>query len=91
MGRRGRDGQPGWTGHEARWKLADRAAPHWSADKQGGTTGEQDRPCNAGFQSRQNKASELLAVKTYGGCGGRRNCQILESGARAEQATLFPL
>ena len=36
----------GW----ARRRLADWAVPHSRAVKLGGTTGERDKPCNAGFQ-----------------------------------------
>ena len=56
--RRDGDGQLGRSGLTARqqledratWWLADWAVPHSRADKPGGTTGEQDRPCNPGFQ-----------------------------------------
>ena len=73
-----------------RW-LADQVVPHSCVDKLGGTIGEQDRLYNPGFQLGQNKASEILAVKTCGGCGVGRNFQSLESGVRAEQAVLFIL
>ena len=54
----GRDGQPGWRRLVARWQLEDRlrqwlteqVVPHLCADIRGGTTGEQDRLCNPGFQ-----------------------------------------
>ena len=44
-----------------------------------------------GSSAGENKASESLAIKTCGGGSGRRNSQSLESGARDEQAALFPL
>ena len=59
----------------ARQWLADQAAPHLCVDNPGGTTGEQDRPCNPGFQFRDIKASNPLTEKTCGGLGGRRNSQ----------------
>ena len=34
----------------ARWQLMEQAVPHSHADKLGGTTREQDRPRNPGFQ-----------------------------------------
>ena len=58
-GRRGRDGQPGWRGLMARWWLAEQVVPHLCAHKQGGTTGERDRLCNAGFQSEEIKPQNL--------------------------------
>ena len=36
------------------------------ADKAGGTTGEEDRQCNLGFQDRKLKSQKPLAVKTCG-------------------------
>ena len=39
----------------ARWWIMDWAVTHSSADKLGGTTGEQDRPHNPGFQHREIK------------------------------------
>ena len=65
--RRGRDWQPGQRGCKARQLLVDRAVPHSCADKLGGTTGEQDRPHNPGFQCRGNKASKPLTEKTCDG------------------------
>ena len=35
--------------------LVDLAVPHWSTDKQGGTTGERNRPHNPGLQGREIK------------------------------------
>ena len=66
-GRRGGDGQPGQRGLTARqwlvdWArhwLADQAVPHLRADKPGGTTGEQDRPHNPGFQRGEIKPQSL--------------------------------
>ena len=49
----GGDGQLGQRGLAARWWLEDQVVPHLPADKLGGTTGEQDRPCNPGFQCRK--------------------------------------
>ena len=49
-----------------RWQLADQAIPHLHADKPGGTTGEQDRPHNPGFQWG-NKTSKPLTEKPVGG------------------------
>ena len=40
---------------QARWQLADWVVPDSSAGKPGGTTREQNRPCNPGFQSREIK------------------------------------
>ena len=76
---------------QARWQLVDWTAPRLCVDKLGGTTGERDRSRNPRLQHRQNKASDLLAVKTCGGCGGRRKCKYLESRAQARQVALFPL
>ena len=67
------DGQcnrPGW----ARGQLVDWVVPHSRADKLGGTTGEQDRPHNRGFEW-ETKASKFLAVTTCGGCSSRKNYQ----------------
>ena len=79
-----------WTG-QARWWLVHQIVPYSRADKLGGTTGEQDKAHNPGFQHWENKASEPLDVKTCGGCDNRRNCQSLESRTRAEKVVLFPL
>ena len=57
-----------------RQQFADQVVPYLCVDKLGGTTGEWDRPLRPGFQYGQNKASERLAVKIWGGCGGGRNC-----------------
>ena len=38
--RRGREGQLGWRGCMARWRLEDGAVLHSCVDKPGGTTGE---------------------------------------------------
>ena len=67
--------QGGERGCVARWRLVDQVVPHSCADKSGGTTGEQDRPCKPGFQCRGNKASKPLTEKTCGGCSSRRNSQ----------------
>ena len=45
----------GWVQQQ----LVDWAFPHLCADKPGGTTGEQDRPCNPGFRSRELKLQNL--------------------------------
>ena len=45
----------GW----ARWQLADWEVPHLHADKPGGTTREQDRLCNPGFQFGEIKPQSL--------------------------------
>ena len=42
-----------------RWKLADWGVPHSCANKWGGTTREQDRPHNPGFQYREIKPQNL--------------------------------
>ena len=60
---RGEDAWPGKAvagglGKARRW-LADQEAPHLHADKLGGTTGEQDRPHNPGFQFREIKPQNL--------------------------------
>ena len=65
--RRGREGQPGWRGHIAKWQLEDWVVPHSGADKPGGTTREWDRPCNPGFQCQKNKASKPPAIKILWG------------------------
>ena len=54
-GRRGRDGQPGQRRCEAKQWLEDLGVLHSHAGKLGGTTGEQDRPHNPGFQHREIK------------------------------------
>ena len=38
----------------------ERAVPHLTADKLGGTTGERDRPSNPGFQCGEIKPQDLL-------------------------------
>ena len=43
----------------ARWQLVDWAVTHSHADKLGGTTGEQDRPLNPGFQHGEIKPQNL--------------------------------
>ena len=40
--------------------------PTFGVDKPGGTTGEQDKSCNPGFQHRGKKASKQLAIKPVG-------------------------
>ena len=37
----------------------NQAVSHLHVDKPGGTTGEQDRPCNPGFQSREIEPQNL--------------------------------
>ena len=44
---------------QARWQLVNRVVPHLCADKLGGTTGEQVRPDNPGFQGREKKPQTL--------------------------------
>ena len=44
---------------QARWQLADWEVPHSCADKLGGTTWEQGRPCNPGFQYGEIKLQSL--------------------------------
>ena len=59
MGSQGREDmrQDGsWQAWMMRQWLADQAVSHLLVDKLGGTTGEQDRPCNPGFQCSENKA-----------------------------------
>ena len=81
-GRRGGERQQGQKGHlirlrtmSVRWGLADQAVPHSHTDKMVGTTGEQDRQQNTGFQCRKTKDSKPLVEKTYGGCSRGRNSQ----------------
>ena len=61
MGNQGRENMwkgSGWRTRRARWQLvywarqwlARREVPYFHVDKQGGKTGEQDRPRNPGFQ-----------------------------------------
>ena len=52
----------GWVQQQ----LVDWVVPHSHADKLGGTTGEQDRLSNPGFQHGLIKASKLLTEKTCG-------------------------
>ena len=68
IGRRGGDGQLGWRGCLARQQLEDQAGktlaggpgvPHFCANKPGGTTGEQNRPYNPGFQHGEIKPQSL--------------------------------
>ena len=63
-GKRGGHWQSGWRRHMVRRQVAEQTVPHLRADKPGGTTADQDRPCNPGFQHGQNKDSEPLAVKS---------------------------
>ena len=58
-GRGGGDGQPGWRRLVARQWLEDQEAPHLTVDKPGGTTGEQDRSRNPGFQHGEIKPQNL--------------------------------
>ena len=63
------------VGRPARQLLVEQAVPCSSADKPGGTTGEQDRPHNPGFQWGEIKP-QPLSENTCGGWGGsRRNSQ----------------
>ena len=55
-GMRDADRQLGRRGCEARQQLV---VPHLHEDKLGGTTGEQDTPCNPGFQHREIKPQNL--------------------------------
>ena len=57
-GRRGGDGQPGRE-DSTRQRIEDWAVPHSCVDKLGGTTGEQDRPCNPEFQCGEIKPQNL--------------------------------
>ena len=45
----------------------NRVVPHSLADKLGGITGKQDRPCNPGFQYQEEKASKPLDIKNLWG------------------------
>ena len=67
MSRRGRDRQLEWGGLSARRWLARWAVPHLHGDKPGGTTGEQDRPCNPGFHCGEIKVSKPLTKKNLWG------------------------
>ena len=58
-GRRSGDGQLGQRRHVATWQMAEWVVPHLHAKKPGGTTREQDRPCNPGFQRREIKTQNL--------------------------------
>ena len=51
---------------QVRWQLVDRVVPYSCADKQGGTTGDQDRLCNQGFQHREIKPQNLWLYKPVG-------------------------
>ena len=44
---------------QARWWLEDQAVPHLCADKLGGTTGEQNRSHNPGFQCEEIKPQNI--------------------------------
>ena len=72
---RAEDAQQGgnWRTGWVRWWLADWVVPHLHADKPGGTTGEQDRLYNPGFQYREIKPQ--TSEKTCGGCRGGINSQ----------------
>ena len=48
-----------WQAWMMRQWLADQAVSHLLVDKLGGTTGEQDRPCNPGFQFGEIKPQSL--------------------------------
>ena len=54
----GEDMEQGDTLGWARQWLADSVVPHLNVNKLGGTTGEQDRPCNPQFQPREPLAIE---------------------------------
>ena len=58
---------------QVKQQLVDWVVPHSCADKPGGTTGEQDRLYNPGFQYREIKPQ--TSEKTCGGCGGGINSQ----------------
>ena len=55
-----------WLTDWARWPLADQVVSHLHVDKPGGTTGEQDRLCNPGFQCREIKPQNLSLKKPVG-------------------------
>ena len=57
--RKGGNRQLGQRGHVARWWLVEWAVLHLCAEKLGGTTGEQHRPHNPGFQCRGIKPQNL--------------------------------
>ena len=57
---------------QVRWQLDDQAVPHLCVDKLGGTTEEQDRLQNPGFQRWKLKTS---VCRICGGYGSRRNSQ----------------
>ena len=71
--KRGRDRQPGWRGHAAKWQLVDQArwrlvewaVPHLCADKLGGTTGEWE-PMQLRVPAQGNKASKTLKKSLWG-------------------------
>ena len=48
----------GGLGQARQW-LVEQAVPHLHADKRGVKTGEQDRPCNPGFQHGEIKPQNL--------------------------------
>ena len=77
MGIRGGKRESGWKGHG----VVEQVVPHSHAvDKNWeGYLGSQQsqlqaRLHNLGFQCQEDKASQLLAVKTSGGWTGGRNC-----------------
>ena len=55
-----------WMSDRAKWWLVDQTIPHSCADKLGGTTGEQDRQHNPGFQHGEIKPQSLLIVGSGG-------------------------
>ena len=52
---------------DARWLLVVCAFPHMCVEKSEDTTRKRDRLHNPGFQGKEKKVSEPLAVKTCGG------------------------
>ena len=60
MGSQGGEDMAKWQLEDQGWgQLEDWVVPHLHADKPGGTTGEQDRTHNPGFQRREIKLQNL--------------------------------
>ena len=57
---------------QERQRLVDWMVPHLQVDKLKGTTGEQDIPCNPGFQ-RGDVKPQNLSLKTRDCSGGRNS------------------
>ena len=55
-----------WRTRWVRQWLVDEAVPHLCVDKLGGTTGEQNRPCNPGFHHGEIKPQNLWLLKPVG-------------------------